>query len=125
MTQTETMTFSQPRLLLHLEGLALLIAIGLVYGQFSGDWLMFALLLFVPDVSMVGYLVNTRVGATVYNLAHFVVFPLILIGLGVSLPHPILVSVGLIWLAHIALDRTLGYGLKYNTAFKDTHMQHV
>jgi hypothetical protein len=31
----------------------------------------------------------------------------------------------LIWLAHIGLDRTLGYGLKYPTFFEDTHLQRV
>jgi hypothetical protein len=28
----------------------------------------------------------------------------------------------LIWTAHIAMDRALGYGLKYPTAFKSTHL---
>jgi hypothetical protein len=114
---------SQPRLLLHLEGLALLITVGIIYGQISGDWLLFAVLLFVPDVSMLGYMVNKSVGATVYNLGHFVGLPLALAGIGVMTAQPTLVSIALIWLAHIALDRAAGYGFKYNTAFKDTHMQ--
>jgi hypothetical protein len=30
-----------------------------------------------------------------------------------------------IWVAHIGFDRLLGYGLKYPTAFKDTHLGKV
>jgi hypothetical protein len=33
--------------------------------------------------------------------------------------------VSLIWLAHIGMDRALGYGLKYQMRFKDTHLQRV
>ena len=34
-------------------------------------------------------------------------------------------QIALIWLAHIGVDRLLGYGLKYPTGFKDTHLQRV
>ena len=34
-------------------------------------------------------------------------------------------AVALIWLAHIEVDRLLGYGLKYATAFRDTHLQRI
>jgi hypothetical protein len=34
-------------------------------------------------------------------------------------------KLALIWLTHIGLDRALGYGLKYPTHFKDTHLQRV
>jgi hypothetical protein len=30
-----------------------------------------------------------------------------------------------IWLAHLGFDRLMAYGLKYDTAFKDTHLQRV
>jgi hypothetical protein len=33
--------------------------------------------------------------------------------------------VTLIWIAHIGVDRALGYGLKYPSSFKDTHLQRV
>ena len=34
-------------------------------------------------------------------------------------------KVALIWLAHTGADRLFGYGLKYPTAFKDTHLSRV
>jgi hypothetical protein len=36
-----------------------------------------------------------------------------------------LLTVALIWIAHIGLDRMLGYGLKYGTSFVDTHLGRV
>jgi hypothetical protein len=35
------------------------------------------------------------------------------------------VQLGLIWFAHIGVVRAIGYGLKYPTGFKDTHLQRV
>ena len=35
------------------------------------------------------------------------------------------VQLALIWLGHIGMDHALGYGLKYPTAFGDTHLQRV
>ncbi len=34
-------------------------------------------------------------------------------------------EVAVIWIAHIALDRFLGFGLKYSQAFQPTHIQNV
>lgn len=116
---------SQPRLLLHLEGFAIFIgAVALYWSEGFSGWL-FALLLFAPDLSMVGYLKNPQVGATVYNAIHTFVTAGILLGMGWSLEIDLLLQLGLILAAHIGIDRTLGYGLKYATAFKETHLQRV
>jgi hypothetical protein len=34
-------------------------------------------------------------------------------------------DIALIWLAHVGFDRALGYGLKYATAFGDTHLGRI
>ena len=39
--------------------------------------------------------------------------------------HRLLLAISTIWIIHIAFDRLLGYGLKYSTHFKDTHLQHL
>ncbi len=68
-------------------------------------------------------------GAFVYNVAHTYASPLLLGGYGVFGPPGSVAAtalgVALIWLAHIAIDRVLGYGLKYDTAFKDTHLGRI
>ena len=71
-----------------------------------------------PDLSMIGYAANAQVGATAYTYA----FPLILTAYGLGSGHHIVLAVAVIWIAHIGLDRLLGYGLKYPTYFKDTHL---
>jgi hypothetical protein len=74
---------------------------------------------------MLGYLVNTRVGSILYNLAHTPTVPLGLFAIAYFQHMTTPMAVAIIWIAHIAFDRMLGYGLKYSTAFKDTHLQHV
>ena len=124
MSQNQFSRFS-PSLLLRLESLALLAGTVAVYARVAPDWLLFALLLFAPDVAMIGYVRDVKTGSTVYNLGHTLAFSLALVAIGAAAASTLAVQLGLIWTAHIALDRVLGYGLKYPTTFKDTHMQHV
>jgi hypothetical protein len=78
-----------------------------------------------PDLAMLGYLAGPRVGALTYNLAHTELWPIGLAVVGVVADVDLLVQLALIWLVHIGADRVLGYGLKYPTGFKDTHLQRV
>jgi hypothetical protein len=114
-----------PRALLRLEGAVLLVAACLGYAQLGGGWGWFAALFLVPDLSMLGYLGGPRGGAAAYNLAHSYVTPALLALLSVLLAVPALSLGALIWVAHIGFDRMLGYGLKYGTAFGDTHLGRV
>lgn len=115
----------KPSLILHLEGAAVLIGAVWLYDLSGGNWWLFALLLFAPDLSWLGYLAGTRVGAFIYNLFHTYVLPLLLLGAGYLFKDVLLSQLALIWISHIGLDRLMGYGLKYTTAFKDTHFQRV
>lgn len=114
-----------PRLILHLEGAAAFLLSIFFYFNQNGHWLVFALLLFAPDLGMIGYLVNPRVGSITYNAVHIYVWPMALIVTGLLAAAPLALQLGLSWSAHIGMDRMLGYGLKYPTAFKDTHLQRV
>lgn len=111
-----------PKILLRLEGAAVLCAASAAYAQSGGGWGLFALLFFAPDVSMLGYLLGPKVGSVLYNSAHFYALPLILGGVGVVAAQPALVGPALIWIAHIGFDRLMGYGLKYQTGFAQTHL---
>ena len=82
----------------------------------------FPLLLFVPDVSIIGYLVSPRVGAVTYNVAHHKGLALIIGGLGIAVSIPWMQLVGLIMFAHSSFDRLLGFGLKHLDSFKHTHL---
>ncbi len=114
-----------PKVLLRLEGLAFLIASTLSYQALGGSWLKYAALFLVPDLAMAGYAFGNRAGAASYNAVHSYVAPVLLWLLAYYGNRPALYSLGLIWTAHIGFDRLLGFGLKYPTAFKDTHLGRV
>ena len=111
-----------PRPLLHLEGATVLAVSLLSYHWIHAGWLQFALLFLVPDISILGYAANVRVGAISYNAAHCYVVPLILAGYSLGTNAHEILPLSLIWIAHIGFDRMLGYGLKYPTRFRDTHL---
>jgi hypothetical protein len=110
------------RLLLRLEGAAAFAVAVALYAHAGFSWPIFALLFLSPDLAMLGYLAGPRAGAAVYNVIHTyaVALPLVLAGFFAALPA--LTAAGLILIAHIGFDRALGYGLKYSTAFGDTHL---
>ncbi len=113
---------ARPVALLRAEGAALLAVSVLLYWMNGESWWLFALLLLAPDVSTLGYLTGSRVGAAAYNAFHSYPLPTALGVFGLLWGAPLAVAVALVWLAHIGMDRLLGYGLKYTTGFKDTHL---
>jgi hypothetical protein len=115
----------RPGFLLRLEGFAVLTVSVAAYHELSGNWLLFFLLFLWPDLFMLGYLANVRVGAMFYNVVHTYAWPLLLGAASVFEQWHGTLLFTLIWTAHIGVDRALGYGLKYPTFFKDTHLQHV
>jgi hypothetical protein len=118
-------SLSMPGLILRLEGLAVFAGSVALYVDQGWSWLVFAVLLFAPDLAMLGYTRDTRTGARIYNVFHFYAPPLALL-IGAHLAgNAAGMQIAVVWLAHIGLDRVFGYGLKYATAFKDTHLQRV
>jgi hypothetical protein len=79
-------------------------------------------LFFAPDLGMLGYLVNTRAGAFTYNLFHHKGLALLVAAAGYLLNHEVLLAIGILLFAHASFDRIWGYGLKYSSGFKDTHL---
>lgn len=113
------------RILLRAEGLALLAAMTTLYAVWDGSWWIYAALFFVPDLSFIAYLAGPRIGAIGYNAAHAYIIPTLLMVAGLALPMPLLLSIAMIWLAHIGFDRMLGYGLKYSAGFGVTHLGRI
>jgi hypothetical protein len=92
------------------------------FPSYQGQWWQFALLLFAPDLSAVGYLVNTRVGAFAYNLVHHRGVAMLVYFAGIYIESQVLVWAGVITFLHSTLDRALGYGLKFPDSFQNTHL---
>ena len=111
--------------ILRSEGAALAGLCTLGYHQLEGGWALYFLVFLFPDLFMLGYLAGQRIGALCYNIAHSYLTPLLLAAAGGWLGVSLAVELALIWGAHIGLDRAIGYGLKYNGHFKDTHLGRV
>lgn len=96
-----------------------------IYNQFDFSWWLFFILLFVPDLTMIGYAINTRIGAIIYNFGHSFNLPLLLLGVSLFFSNEFLLMVTIIWVAHILMDRCFGFGLKYEHSFNETHLQRL
>lgn len=112
-------------LLLRLEWGAVFAAAVAGYFLLDGTWWLLALLILAPDLAMLGYLAGPRAGAVTYNAFHTLVWPVILFFAGFYAGAALAMQVAAVWIAHIAMDRALGYGLKLPTGFADTHLGRI
>jgi hypothetical protein len=124
-TETAGAVTGGVRTLLRLEGLTLFAGMTLLYAVWDGSWWVYAILFLAPDLSFLGYLAGPRLGAIVYNAAHSYMAPMALMTVGFALSSPLVLSIAMIWLAHIGIDRALGYGLKYRAGFGFTHLGRI
>jgi hypothetical protein len=112
-------------LLLRLEGLVLFAAAIALYVREDYSILLLIVLFLGPDLSFAGLAGGPRLGAIAYDTAHTYIGPILLTSSSLITEWTAGVQLGLIWLAHIGVDRALGYGLRYPDAFRDTHLQRV
>lgn len=113
------------KMLLHIEGLVILSLSLYFYSYNQLSWVLFFVLLLAPDISMLGYVINKKIGAVLYNICHTYSLSIGVVVCGVVLSNQIVLAIGIIWTAHIGMDRAVGFGLKYPTDFKDTHLNRV
>jgi Domain of unknown function (DUF4260) len=111
--------------ILRAEAAALFVAGVLAYLQLNGHPLWLLPLLLVPDVSMIGYVRGPALGAITYNLVHNLAIALLLLAIGWLAAMAPLALVGALLVAHVGMDRSLGYGLKLPTDFRDTHLGRI
>lgn len=111
-----------PRSILRVEGIAVFAAASAAYFLLDGPLWLYAVLFFVPDLGMIGYVASPRVGSLTYNLVHTYVLPLALLGFGVWQAVPLAVLVAAVWTAHIGFDRGFAFGLKFRSEFGATHL---
>ena len=110
------------RSILRLEGLAAAALAAVFYARTGASWWLFAALWLAPDLSLLGYLGGSELGARMYNAIHSYVTPATLAVTALLLHSPALLPFALIWMNHIGVDRLLGYGLKYPAGFQWTHL---
>jgi hypothetical protein len=114
-----------PRRWLRVEASVLLAGSLVAYSTTREPWWLVPLVVLLPDLAMLGYLGASRLGAHIYNVVHATPVPALLVGLGWWQNRPLVAALGLVWLAHVGMDRLLGYGLKYGDDFQHTHLGHL
>jgi hypothetical protein len=112
-------------LLLRAEHVAIFAAGVIAYVALGGSWLLLLPVLLAIDLSMVGYLAGPRLGAITYNAAHNLVVALAVLGIGWWTGIGWLQLLGFLWVGHVGMDRSLGYGLKLPSDFRDTHLGRI
>ena len=122
MTLSDGAVTGATRTWLKAEGLSVLTLSLLLYRHSGSSWWMFLGLLLIPDLAMLAYLINPKIGAVSYNVVHSYFLPLAFAASALALNRTAMLPYLLIWTAHIGMDRVLGYGLKYPQAFGRTHL---
>lgn len=110
---------------LKLEELALMVLGIFMFGLLGYQWWWLPVLILLPDISMLGYLLNSKAGAIGYNVVHHRGLAILLYFLGIQFMWPIVQLIGTILFIHIAMDRIFGFGLKYEKGFKFTHLGEI
>lgn len=110
------------KLLITLEDIGEFVLAVFLFSRLAYAWWWFPALLLLPDLSMTGYLINTQIGAYLYNLVHHKALGISVALIGFTLASSVLMLAGIILFAHSAMDRVFGYGLKYTDSFKHTHL---
>jgi len=108
--------------LIKLEELTMFLLSIYLFSLLDYVWWVYLILILTPDIGMLGYLVNTTLGATTYNLFHHKGIAILVGFLGIWWNIPELQLAGIILFGHASMDRILGYGLKFNDNFKRTHL---
>lgn len=108
--------------LIKLEELGQFMLSIILFAQLEYAWWVFPACILLPDISMIGYVVNTKIGAWLYNFFHHKLLGIILLFFGFWLYNSLLTLAGVILFGHAAMDRIFGYGLKFNDHFKHTHL---
>ncbi len=122
MLQNSTTMTRQMTTLLKLEELGQFLLSIILFTQLDFAWWVFPACLLLPDLSMIGYLANTKTGAWLYNFFHHKLVAVGVYFVGIWLDHSFVTLAGVILFGHSAMDRIFGYGLKYGDSFKHTHL---
>jgi hypothetical protein len=111
--------------IIKLEELAEFLVGIFIFSHLDFAWWYFPLLILTPDIGMIGYLINPRIGAWTYNFFHHKAIGITFLVVGFYWGNQSVQLIGTILFAHAAMDRFAGYGLKYEDSFNNTHLGKV
>ncbi|MEQ9402403.1 MAG: DUF4260 domain-containing protein [Cyclobacteriaceae bacterium] len=108
--------------IIKLEELLMFLFSAFLFSQTDHSWWLFFALILTPDIGMLGYLINTKVGAFTYNLFHHRGLAVVVLAGGMYFGISVVELAGIILFGHACMDRIFGYGLKFGDSFKNTHL---
>ncbi|MBC7828561.1 MAG: DUF4260 domain-containing protein [Chitinophagaceae bacterium] len=108
--------------LLRLEEGAMFIASIYLLSLHETFWWVYLILVLGPDIGMLGYLINDKAGAVSYNAFHHKGIAIAVYAMGIYIQNELIQITGVILFGHSSMDRMFGYGLKYFSGFKNTHL---
>jgi hypothetical protein len=114
-----------PRRWLRIEGAALVAGALLAFAATGEAWWLLPATVLLPDLTMIGYAGGPRLGSYLYNAGHSTLLPAAVAAIGWWQDSSLVLALGVIWLAHVGLDRLIGYGLKYDDDFRHTHLGRI
>ena len=108
--------------LLKLEELVMFLLSIYLFSFLDYNWWVYLVFILAPDIGMIGYAVNASVGALTYNIFHHKGIAILVGFTGFWWQILELQLAGIILFGHASMDRIFGYGLKFSSGFKDTHL---
>lgn len=111
--------------IIKLEEIALFVLGIYGFSLLTYPWWLFLAVFLIPDIGMLGYLINPKIGAMLYNVFHHKGIAVLIYGIGIFTTNEVLKLSGIILFTHSAFDRVLGYGLKYEKGFIFTHLGEI
>ena len=111
--------------ILKLEELFMFLLGMYLFSLLDFQWWWFLILILLPDIGMVGYVLNNKAGALMYNIFHHKGLAIAIYLTGIYLSVPLLQLIGIIVFSHASMDRMIGYGLKFEKGFKYTHLGEI
>lgn len=112
----------RPKSILIFEELLMFLLSIAAFSYLPYAWWVFPAVILLPDIGMLGYLIDNRSGAWLYNLFHHKGLAVIIFTCGLYFHWPVLQLTGIIMFGHASMDRVFGFGLKYEKGFKYTHL---
>lgn len=108
--------------IIRLEETAMLCLSIYLLSELHVEWWWYLILVFGPDIGMVGYAGGNKTGAITYNLFHHKGIAIAIFIAGCLMPNQLMQIIGIILFGHSSMDRIIGYGLKTDEGFKYTHL---
>ena len=97
-----------------------ILGLSMLAPEFS--WWVWILLFLSPDISFIAYIAGMKAGTVVYNIFHHRGIAIATAAAGLWMNSDLMMLAGIILYTHACFDRMLGYGLKFPTGFKHTHL---